>query len=131
MPSQLKSLPLSLIKDTRTRTSRFDEADDEHKSWFGKAAAGSGPLLPVANKGGGYYTRKTRSSRGTAGGGRKFWSPYARPPRRSRRLVVVWLCGFLIAGLLTWWISTRHMQMARSYAEVLVHQPEKVPVVDG
>lgn len=124
----------SLIKDTRTRTSRGATGGDD----------GGGGILP----GGGYGSRGTRGTRKNkrpasspssmmAGSGNsnnnvsgRWWSPYARPPRRSRKLVLLWVGAFLAALLLTWWVRTRHGELARSYAEVLMHEPQKVPVVE-
>lgn len=116
----------SLIKQTRTRTSG---APAEYHDTTG----GEGGILP----GGGWYGskknhrghRRKRAAPSSSMAG-QWWSPYARPPRRSKRLVVLWLGAFLVAGLVTWWISTRHRGLARSYADVLVHQPQQVPVVD-
>lgn len=66
-----------------------------------------GGILPggydTINKKGGlknkYYNKRKRDN--------KFWSPYARPPRRSKRLVLVWVGAFLLAGFLTWYIASR------------------------
>lgn len=58
------------------------------------------------------------------------WSPYARPPRRSKKLVLLWLITFLIIGFFTWYISTRRGAMTETYAEVLTEAPPKEIVVD-
>lgn len=123
MPPQLAKLPLSLIRDTRTRTRTSP-------TYSGGGGGGEG-ILP----GGGYKSSSSSRRKGGAmargGGGNKFWSPYARPPRRSKRLVVLWIGTFVLAGLFTWWVRARHGELARSYAEVLMARPGKVPVGGG
>lgn len=116
----------SLIKQTRTRTGG-------HSAEYHDDTGAGGGILP----GGGWYgskkgtrgQRKKRTAPSSSMAG-QWWSPYARPPRRSKKLLVLWLGAFLAAGLITWWVSTGHGELARSYAGVLVHQPQQVPVVD-
>ncbi|KUI67827.1 hypothetical protein VM1G_03514 [Cytospora mali] len=57
------------------------------------------------------------------------WSPYARPPRRSKKLVLLWVGTFLFIGFVTWYLSSRH-RMANSYADVLTDAPPKEAAVE-
>lgn len=43
---------------------------------------------------------------------------------------MLWIGAFAAALLLTWWLRTRHAGLASSYAEVLLHEPQKVPAVE-
>lgn len=104
------SLP-SLVKDTRTRTSRSNNKK------------GGGPILP----GGGYYGSHGPSSSMAPG----LWSPYARPPRRSKKLVLLWISTLLFIGFMTWYLATRHNQMANSYEDVLTEAPPKEAAVEA
>lgn len=106
------SLP-SLVKDTRTRTSRNNKKGD--------GVGRGGGILP-----GGYGSYSASPSSMAPG----LWSPYARPPRRSRKLVLLWVGTFLLIVLLTWYMSTRHVRMANSYEDVLTEAPPKEPVVE-
>lgn len=45
---------------------------------------------------------------------RTFISPYGPRPRRSNLLVVVWMACFVAIVLLTWYISTRNSDRART-----------------
>lgn len=118
----------SLIKDTRTRTSRAgDGGGSNTTNFFFKADKDDertgGGILPGggygSRKGGGggtrnhhYHPNKNKlprrkgsfssSSAMADNNNNRWWSPYARPPRRSKRLVLVWLGAFLAALLLTW-----------------------------
>ncbi|ROW04023.1 hypothetical protein VSDG_00977 [Cytospora chrysosperma] len=106
-PKSTKKFNLpSLVKDTRTRTSRNNKKGD-------------GAILP-----GGYGNYTISSSMAPS-----LWSPYARPPRRSRKLVLIWVGTFLFLGFFTWYLATRH-RMANSYAEVLTEAPGKEAVVE-
>lgn len=96
----------SLVKDTRTRTSRNNNRK------------GSGPILP-----GGYGNYPSSSMAPS------LWSPYARPPRRSKKLVLLWVGTFLFIGFFTWYLATWH-RMANSYEEVLTEAPGKEAVVE-
>ncbi|KUI55244.1 hypothetical protein VP1G_02640 [Cytospora mali] len=96
----------SLVKDTRTRTSRNNNKK------------GGGAILP------GGYTNYSASSMAPS-----LWSPYARPPRRSKKLVLLWVGTFLFIGFVTWYLSSRH-RMANSYAEVLTDAPPKEAAVE-
>ncbi|KAK7746973.1 hypothetical protein SLS53_002161 [Cytospora paraplurivora] len=104
------SLP-SLVKDTRTRTSRHN------KKGYG------GGILP----GGGNYGSYGSASSMAPG----LWSPYARPPRRSKKLVLLWIGTLLFIGLFMWYLATRNARIANSYEEVLTDVPPKEAVVDG
>lgn len=104
------SLP-ALVKDTRTRTKKFTSR-----------RGGEGGLLPGAYGSYGVYSPSSAAP--------SLWSPYARPPRRSKRLVLLWLLTFLIIGFFTWYISTRRGGMTETYAEVLTEAPPKEIVVD-
>lgn len=103
------SLP-SLVKDTRTRTSRNNKK-------------GGGAILP-----GGYYGSYGPSSASSMAP--SLWSPYARPPRRSKKLVLLWIGTFLLIGFLTWYLATRHARMTNSYEDVLTEAPPKEAVVE-
>lgn len=108
-PSTKFSLP-SLVKDTRTRTSRHN-----------KKGHGGG-ILP----GGGYHGSYGAASSMAPG----LWSPYARPPRRSRRLVLLWFGTLLLLGLFVWYLAARSARLASSYEEVLTDAPPKEAAVD-
>lgn len=103
------SLP-ALVKDTRTRTKKFSNK-----------RGGEGGLLPGAYGSYGVYSPSSAAP--------SLWSPYARPPRRSKKLVLLWLVTFLIIGFFTWYISTRRGGMTETYAEVLTEAPPKEIVV--
>lgn len=132
MPSQLASLPLSLIKDTRTRTNRHDRygnGDDDqhpqhHKSWFGGGGGrrAGGPILPV-------YKSKRRSSGAASGAMARntLWSPYYAPRRRSKRLVLLWLGAFFVVGFVTWWCMSTFRRGEPELGGA--KPPERVPVV--
>lgn len=104
------SLP-ALVKDTRTRTKKFTNK-----------RGGEGGLLPGAY---GSYGVAGPSSAAPS-----LWSPYARPPRRSKKLVLLWLLTFITVGFLTWYLSTRRGASTESYAAVLTEAPPKEIVVD-
>ncbi|KAI6355634.1 hypothetical protein MCOR25_008129 [Pyricularia grisea] len=53
----------------------------------------------------------------------KYYSPYAPRGRTNSTLVVVWIGGFLTLLFLTYWISTRHADKARHYADKFAHPP--------
>lgn len=51
---------------------------------------------------------------------RQFFSPYGPRPRRSARLVILWMVAFLTILWLTWYISSRHRERAKPYVEELL-----------
>ncbi|KAL2116619.1 hypothetical protein VTJ04DRAFT_8787 [Mycothermus thermophilus] len=51
----------------------------------------------------------------------KLFSPYARPRRRSPRLVLVWLGTFFFLLFLVWYLNTRHREASRAVVEEFLH----------
>ncbi|EHA48265.1 hypothetical protein MGG_11439 [Pyricularia oryzae 70-15] len=49
--------------------------------------------------------------------------PYAPRGRTNNTLVMVWVGGFLTLLFMTYWISTRHADKARHYADKFAHPP--------
>ncbi|EJT79235.1 hypothetical protein GGTG_04321 [Gaeumannomyces tritici R3-111a-1] len=52
----------------------------------------------------------------------KLYSPYNRR-KPSNTLVIVWCSAFFTLLILTWWISTRHSETARRYADKFAEPP--------
>lgn len=52
------------------------------------------------------------------------YSPYGPRPRRSKQLVVVWMSCLLGILFLTWYITSRHRESARTYADLLLKNPD-------
>jgi hypothetical protein len=104
------SLP-ALVKDTRTRTKKFSSK-----------RGGEGGLLPGAYSSYGVYSPSSAAP--------SLWSPYARPPRRSKKLVLLWLFTLFIIGSFTWYLSRRRSAMSETFADVLAEAPPKEAVVD-
>jgi hypothetical protein len=53
----------------------------------------------------------------------KLYSPYRSRPRKSKRLVIIWVGAFIGILLLTWYISTRHKGTAKTYASEFLMKP--------
>ncbi len=49
--------------------------------------------------------------------GNKIVSPYGPRPRRSAQLIVAWVLCFLFILFVTWYITTKHEETARSYTD--------------
>lgn len=50
----------------------------------------------------------------------KLYSPYGQRPRRSNQLVVLWVACFVAILVMTWYITTRHKETAKSYTSEFV-----------
>lgn len=96
------NLPTSwnMIKDTRTRTG--GDGGDVLPGGYDTIKGGRGGAK-------GYSKRKRDGGNNSNA---RFWSPYARPPRRSKKLVLIWLGAFLVIGVLTWYIASSSRRKA-------------------
>lgn len=50
------------------------------------------------------------------------YSPYGPRPRRSGQLVALWMVVFIGILVATWYISTRHADTAKEYADRLLQK---------
>ncbi|RYP64379.1 hypothetical protein DL771_008773 [Monosporascus sp. 5C6A] len=53
----------------------------------------------------------------------KIYNPYGPRPRRSPRLVKAWIAALVLMGLLTYYVTSRHRETTRAYANKLTHRP--------
>ncbi|KAH8840239.1 hypothetical protein MCOR29_011147 [Pyricularia oryzae] len=81
---------------------------------------GSPARLQVRGVGVPEHKNKTTTTTTMAG---KYYSPYAPRGRTNNTLVMVWVGGFLTLLFMTYWISTRHADKARHYADKFAHPP--------
>ncbi|KAK5660781.1 hypothetical protein OQA88_12148 [Cercophora sp. LCS_1] len=53
-----------------------------------------------------------------------YYSPYGPKPKRSGRLVVLWMMCFLFILFGTWFLTTRHGETTRGMAKTLLLRPD-------